>query len=67
MGRPERRPFRSGMGTEVSYFIQPSCQGRGFATELVKTSLAHSFEGLALRQIEAFAMPANEGSIRVLA
>jgi ribosomal-protein-alanine N-acetyltransferase len=55
------------MGTEVSYFIQPSCQGRGFATELVKTSLAHSFEGLALRQIEAFAMPANEGSIRVLA
>ena len=50
----------------MSYFIHQAYQGRGFATELVKCSLHHGFEALGLPQISAFAMPANEASIRVL-
>lgn len=53
-------------GPEVSYFIHPAYQGRGFATELARSSLLHGFSDLQLRQIGAFAMPENEASIRVL-
>jgi [ribosomal protein S5]-alanine N-acetyltransferase len=42
-------------GPEVSYFIHPAYQGRGFATELVQISLRHGFDDLRLRQIGAFA------------
>src|SRR6266478_2225974 len=41
-------------GPEVSYFIHPAYQGRGFATEVVKYSLRHGFIDLGLRQIGAF-------------
>jgi [ribosomal protein S5]-alanine N-acetyltransferase len=54
-------------GPEVSYFIHPACQGRGFASELVHCSLQHGFNDLRLRRIGAFARPENEASIRVLA
>lgn len=53
-------------GVEVSYFIHPSCEGRGFATEIVGASLRHGFAEHALQEIGAFAMPENHGSIRVL-
>lgn len=59
-------PNAPGWGTEVSYFIHPSYQGRGFATELVKASLQEGFGELGLRQIGAFVMPANQSSTRVL-
>ena len=52
--------------TEVSYFIHPAYQGRGFATELVQSSLRHGFDDLGLREIAAFAMPENRASARVL-
>ena len=59
-------PLAPGWGPEVSYFIHPSYQGQGFATELVKMALDQGFRVLGLPQIDAFAMPANAGSIRVL-
>ena len=59
-------PNAPGWGTEVSYFIHPSCQGRGFATEVVRFSLRHGFRDLGLGQIGAFAKPENEASARVL-
>jgi len=54
-------------GPEVSYFIHPAYQGRGFASELVHRSLQHGFNDLQLKRIGAFARPENEASIRVLA
>jgi RimJ/RimL family protein N-acetyltransferase len=59
-------PHAPGWGPEVSYFIHPSCQGKGFATELVRFSLTYGFGKLGLRRIGAFAMPANGASIHVL-
>jgi [ribosomal protein S5]-alanine N-acetyltransferase len=59
-------PNATGWGTEVSYFIHPSYQGRGFATEVVRSSLRNGFRDLGLGQIGAFAMPENEASARVL-
>ena len=59
-------PHAPGWGTEVSYFIHPSYEGRGFASEIVQASLTHGFADLALREIGAFARPENQASIRVL-
>jgi RimJ/RimL family protein N-acetyltransferase len=59
-------PSAPGWGVEVSYFIHPSYEGRGFATEIVGASLRHGFAEHALQEICAFAMPENHGSIRVL-
>jgi RimJ/RimL family protein N-acetyltransferase len=59
-------PFDPGWGPEVSYFIHPAYEGRGFATELVRASLEHGFRDLALPKIGAFAMPQNQASIHVL-
>ena len=36
-------PNAPGWGVEVSYFIHPSYEGRGFATEIVRASLRHGF------------------------
>ena len=59
-------PFEPGWGPEVSYFLHPAHWGRGLATELVRASVAHGFEALALPAIGAFARPDNTASIRVL-
>ena len=59
-------PNAPGWGTEVSYFIHPSYEGRGFATEIVWASLRHGFADLSLQEIGAFARPENQPSIRVL-
>lgn len=59
-------PIAPEWGPEVSYFIHPAYQGRGFATELVHCALQHGFNDLRMWQIGAFAMPENEASIKVL-
>ena len=59
-------PNAPGWGPEVSYFIHPAYQGRGFATEVVNCSLRHGFKDIGLRQIGAFTMPENQASARVL-
>jgi ribosomal-protein-alanine N-acetyltransferase len=59
-------PKAPGWGTEVSYFIHPAYQGRGFASEVVQCSLRHGFKDFGLRQIGAFTIPENQASSRVL-
>ena len=53
-------------GPEVSYFIHPLYQGRGFATELVRAAMRHGFCDVRLHRISAFARPENLASARVL-
>jgi ribosomal-protein-alanine N-acetyltransferase len=53
-------------GPEVSYFIHPLYQGRGFATELVRAAMRHGFCDVRLHRIGAFARPENLASARVL-
>jgi len=59
-------PFDAGWGVEVAYFIDSEHWGKGYATELVRASVAHGFEMLKLPEIRAFAHPRNKASIRVL-
>lgn len=59
-------PFDPGWGTELLYFFDPACWGRGYATELVLATLDHAFGPLALAEVDAYAMAENLASIRVL-
>jgi RimJ/RimL family protein N-acetyltransferase len=60
-------PFDPGWGVEVAYFFHPaSYWGRGFATELVQTSLEQGFAQHNLETIGAFTHRENVGAIRVL-
>jgi ribosomal-protein-alanine N-acetyltransferase len=65
-GGLNKDPNAPGWGTEVSYFIHPSYQGPGFATELGRASLIYGFRDLKLSELGAFARPENQGSIHVL-
>jgi len=53
-------------GVEVAYYIASAYWGRGLASELVRESLVHAFDDLALPEVGAFARPANVASVRVL-
>ena len=53
-------------GLEVSYAFEPSSWGKGYATELVKASLAYAFGPLAVNEVHAFAKRENLASVRVL-
>ncbi len=53
-------------GPEVGYYLRRDCWGRGLATELVQTALAHAFDDLGLAEVGAFARPENGASLRVL-
>ncbi len=59
-------PFDPGWGIEVAYFFHPDCWGKGFATELVQTTIDHGFIKLGLSEINAYAHKNNSASIRVL-
>lgn len=59
-------PYAPGWGPEISYFIHPARQGRGFATEVVQASLHLGFRDVGLRRIAAFTMRENQASARVL-
>lgn len=53
-------------GIEVAYAFHPVCWGRGYASGVVRRSLAEAFGALALKEVNAFVMPANSASARVL-
>ncbi len=59
-------PKEPDWGLEVSYAFSPEYWGKGFATELVRYSLAHAFTVLSATEVNSFAMPANTASIKVL-
>ena len=61
-----RDPFDPGWGVEVGYFLHPSVQGRGLATELVAACIALARGVLRLPDLLAFAHPENAASRRVL-
>jgi RimJ/RimL family protein N-acetyltransferase len=54
-------------GLEVSYAFAPAAWGRGYATELVRFSVAYAQGPLSAREVHAFARPENTASLRVLA
>lgn len=59
-------PEEPAWGLEVSYAFAPAVWGRGFATELVQSSLEFAFGRLAAAEVHGFAKPQNTGSVRVL-
>ncbi|MCP5055639.1 MAG: GNAT family N-acetyltransferase [bacterium] len=65
-GGLNRDPMDPGWGVEVSYFVAPHAWGKGYASEIVAASLALAFGELGLPMVDAFAMPANHASLRVL-
>ena len=53
-------------GLEISYAFSPSSWGKGYATELVQSSLAYAFGPLDAKAVHAFAKQENAASVRVL-
>ena len=51
---------------EVGYSLSPEFQGRGVAAEALRCGLAHAFDALGLRRIEADVDPRNDASCRLL-
>jgi len=51
---------------EIGYSIVPSCEGRGYATELVRALVGHGFADSRVQRIVAHTTQDNPGSIRVL-
>lgn len=51
---------------ELGYHLDPAYWGRGLMTEAVKAVIAQAFELSAQPSIEAFVLPQNIGSLRVL-
>jgi ribosomal-protein-alanine N-acetyltransferase len=56
---PQRR-------AEIGYSLARAFHGRGIATEMLRTAIAHAFGELGLERIEADVDPRNEASWRLL-
>ena len=50
---------------EIGYILAPAQQGRGLMTEAMQAILAHCFEELAVRRVQALIHPDNAASIRL--
>lgn len=55
-----------GQQLELGYHLDPAHWGQGLVTEAVKALTAQAFELTAQPSVEAYALPQNIGSIRVL-
>jgi RimJ/RimL family protein N-acetyltransferase len=51
---------------EVTYALEPSCWGRGYATEAAAAALGVGFDDAGLREIAGIARAANAASLRVM-
>ncbi len=51
---------------EVGYSIMPAFEGRGYATELLRSLVDHAFSTKKVKRVVAHTTPMNAGSIRVL-
>ena len=56
-------PHRRG---EIGYWTGIPYWNQGFTTEAAGRALAFGFESLALHRVQAFCLPTNTGSVRVL-
>lgn len=54
-------------GVEIGWRLLPEHFGKGLASEAAAALVAHGFRDLALREIVAFAVPANTASLAVMA
>ena len=59
-------PDQPDWGLEVIYAFSPVNWGQGYATELVRYSIALAFNQLAASEVHSFAAVENKQSIRVL-
>ena len=57
---------RENRRAEIGFILHPSMQGRGLASEAVRTSLAFAFGPMDLHRVEADVDPDNEASLRLL-
>ena len=51
---------------ELGYELLPDYQGKGLMQEAVRAALRYGFETMKLQTIEAFTLPVNKASLRVL-
>jgi len=51
---------------EIAYGIVPSCQGRGYATEVARALMSHALSEASVNLIIAHTLPANSASTTVL-
>ena len=55
-----------GVQAEIGWIIDPSCGGRGYATEAAEGLLGICFDGLGLRRVTAQCFADNESSWRLM-
>jgi RimJ/RimL family protein N-acetyltransferase len=51
---------------QIGYWTGRPYWNRGFTTEAAERVVAHAFQALSLHRIQAFCLPSNTGSVRVL-
>lgn len=57
---------RDNRHAEIGFIVRPEVQGRGVATDAVRTVLRFGFDEMGLHRVEADVDPENAGSIRLL-
>ena len=57
---------RTNRHAEIGFILHPTAQGRGLATEAVRTALAFSFGPMGLHRVEADVHPENDASLQLL-
>lgn len=60
------QPLDGGPEVELTYALEPSSWGRGYATEAAAAALAYGFEEAGLSRVVGIAAAKNEASVRVL-
>ena len=57
---------RDNRRADLGFILRPGAEGRGLATEAVRTALAFAFGTMGLRRVEADVDPDNAASLRLL-
>ena len=57
---------RTNRRAEIGFILHPSHQGRGLASDAVRTALEWAFGPMGLHRVEADVEPANVASLRLL-
>ncbi len=65
VGKIDANISAAAWATNVGYILAPEHWGKGYATEVVKAVVEHLF-ALGVRGADAYVMPGNAASIRVL-
>ena len=60
------QPLDGGPDVELTYALEPSSWGAGYATEAGAAALAYAFADAGLERVVGIAKPENAASVRVL-